>query len=118
MVAAQADGDLKVVDIADHTLVRTMIHPACDRVRQGWMGRQVPKLESFAGLIDLMVTGHLFTRDSASFQMVIGGLLQEAQAAVQVWDQLAQADREQGVESPKVVPLFSVKSHKVVPAKW
>ena len=103
IVVAEADFDLVIVDIPDRTLARKMIHLASDRVRQGWMGRQLPKLFSEAGLIDIVVTGHMLSIDYAYFQMVFGGLLQEAQAAGQVepsevtrfWNELAQADREQ-----------------------
>jgi ubiquinone/menaquinone biosynthesis C-methylase UbiE len=103
IVVAEADFDLIIIDIPDRTLARKMIHLACDRVRQGWMGRQLPKLFSEAGLIDIVVTGHMLSIDYAYFQMVFGGLLQEAQAAGEVsseevtrfWNELAQADREQ-----------------------
>jgi ubiquinone/menaquinone biosynthesis C-methylase UbiE len=103
IVVAEADFDLIIIDIPDRTLARKMIHLACDRVRQGWMGRQLPKLFSEAGLIDIVVTGHMLSIDYAYFQMVFGGLLQEAQEAGEVaseevtrfWNELAQADREQ-----------------------
>jgi ubiquinone/menaquinone biosynthesis C-methylase UbiE len=103
IVVAEADFDLIIIDIPDRTLARKMIHLACDRVRQGWMGRQLPKLFSEAGLIDIVVTGHMLSIDYAYFQMVFGGLLQEAQEASQVedsevtrfWNELAKADREQ-----------------------
>ena len=56
-----------------------------------------------AGLIDIVVTGHMLSIDYAYFQMVFGGLLQDAQAADEVsgeevtrfWNELARADREQ-----------------------
>jgi ubiquinone/menaquinone biosynthesis C-methylase UbiE len=103
IVVAEADFDLIIVDIPDRALARRMIHLACDRVRHGWMGRQLPGLFSEAGLIDIVVTGHMLSIDYAYFQMVFGGLLQEAQEAGQVeasevtrfWNELAQADREQ-----------------------
>jgi ubiquinone/menaquinone biosynthesis C-methylase UbiE len=102
-VVAEADFDLIIIDIPDRTLARKMIHLACDRVRHGWMGRQLPRLFSEAGLIDIVVTGHMLSIDYAYFQMVFGGLLQEAQTAGEVegseltrfWNELAQADREQ-----------------------
>ena len=103
IVVAEADFDLTIVDIPDRTLARKMIHLACDRVRHGWMGRQLPKLFSEAGLNEIVVTGHVLSSDYAYFQMALGGLLQEAQAAGQVegsevtrfWEELSQADREQ-----------------------
>ncbi len=99
----KASFDLIIVDIPDRTLARKMIYLACDRVRQGGMGRQLPKLFSEAGLIDIVVTGHMLSIDYAYFQIVFGGLLQEAQAAggvsseevTRFWNELAQADREQ-----------------------
>ncbi len=103
IVVAEADFDLIIVDIPDRTLARKMIHAACDRVRQGWMGRQLPTLFRLAGLIDLEITGHMLSIDYEYFQMVFGGLLQEAQAEGQVeasevtrfWNELSQADHEQ-----------------------
>jgi ubiquinone/menaquinone biosynthesis C-methylase UbiE len=103
IVVAEADFDLTIVDIPDRALARKMIHLACDRVRQGWMGRQLPALFREAGLVDIVVTGHLLSIDYEYFQMVFGGLLQEAQAAglveasevTRFWNELAQADREQ-----------------------
>jgi hypothetical protein len=67
------------------------------------MGRQLPALFREAGLVDIVVTGHLLSIDYEYFQMVFGGLLQEAQAAglvevsevTRFWNELAQADREQ-----------------------
>jgi ubiquinone/menaquinone biosynthesis C-methylase UbiE len=103
VVVAEVDFDLIIVDILDRTLARKMIHLACDWIQQGWMGRQLPRLFGDAGLIDVVVTGHMLSIDYEYFQMVFGGLLQEAQAAGQVsgkevtrfWNELAQADREQ-----------------------
>ena len=103
IVVAEADFDLIIVDIPDRTLARKMIHLACDRVRQGWMGRQLPKLFSSAGLIDIEIIGHMLSIDYDYFQMVFGGHLQEAQAEGQVeasevtrfWSELSQADSEQ-----------------------
>ena len=46
IVVAEADFDLIIVDIPDRALARKMIHLACDRVRHGWMGRQLPWLFS------------------------------------------------------------------------
>jgi ubiquinone/menaquinone biosynthesis C-methylase UbiE len=103
IVVAEADFDLTVIDIPDRALARKMIHLACDRVRHGWMGRQLPKLFSDAGLTEIVVTGHVLASDYAYFQMALGGLLQAAQAAGQVsdeevtrfWKELAQAADEQ-----------------------
>ncbi|TME06508.1 MAG: methyltransferase domain-containing protein [Chloroflexi bacterium] len=103
VVVAEADFDLTIVDIPDRTLARKMIHLACDSLRQGWMGRQLPKLFSEVGLSDIVITGHVLSSDYAYFQMVFGGLLQDAQAAGKVsaeeltrfWDLLEQADRQQ-----------------------
>jgi ubiquinone/menaquinone biosynthesis C-methylase UbiE len=103
IVVAEADFDLTIVDIPDRILARKMIHLACDRVRQGWMGRQLPKLFSEAGLNEIVVSGNVLSIDHAYFQMVFGGLLQEAQVEGKVsgeevtrfWNELAQADREQ-----------------------
>jgi ubiquinone/menaquinone biosynthesis C-methylase UbiE len=103
IVVAEVDFDLTVVDIPDRALARKMIHVACDQVRHGWMGRQLSKLMSSAGLTEIVVTGHVLSSDFAYFQMALGGLLQAGQAAGQVseeevtrfWDELAQADREQ-----------------------
>ena len=75
IVVAEADFDLIIVDIPDRSLARNMIHLACDRVRQGWMGRQLPTLFSEAGLIEIVVTGHMLSIDYAYFQMVFCGLL-------------------------------------------
>jgi ubiquinone/menaquinone biosynthesis C-methylase UbiE len=103
IVIAEVDFDLTVVNIPDRTLARKMVHVACDQVRQGWMGRQLPRLMSSVGLSEIVVTGHVLSSDYAYFQMALGGLLQAGQAAGQVseeevkrfWDELAQADREQ-----------------------
>jgi ubiquinone/menaquinone biosynthesis C-methylase UbiE len=103
IVVAEADFDLGIVDIPDRGLARKMIHASCDHIRHGWMGRQLPGLMSSAGLTQIVVSGHVLSSDYAFFQMALGGLLLEAQAAGQVseeevmrfWNELSQADHEQ-----------------------
>jgi ubiquinone/menaquinone biosynthesis C-methylase UbiE len=103
VVVAELDFDLTIIDIPDRHLARTMIHLACDHLRQGWMGRQLPTLFREAGLNEIVVSGHVLPIDYAYFQMAFAGLLQEALAADQIsgeevarfWNELAQADREQ-----------------------
>ncbi len=103
IVVAEADVDLTIVDIPDRALARKMIHLACDGVQQGWMGRQLHRLFSEAGLSDIVVQGMVLPSDYDSLELVFDSLLQEAQVAGKVsgeelnrfWDLLVQADRQQ-----------------------
>ena len=103
VVVAELDFDLTIIDIPDRRLARRMIHLACDHLRQGWMGRQLPTLFREVGLTEVMVSGHVLPIDYAYFQMAFAGLLQEALTDGQVeasevtrfWNELAQAEREQ-----------------------
>lgn len=103
IVVADADLDLTIVDIPDRTLARKMIHLVCDNVRQGWMGRQLPRLFREAGLRDIAITGSVLPSDFAFFKMVFDGILQHALATgaisaeelARFWSYLEQAEREQ-----------------------
>jgi len=61
-----------------------MIHLASDSMQQGWMGRQLPRLFSESGLIDIVTNGMVLPSDYDSLEMVFDGLLQDAQVAGKV----------------------------------
>jgi ubiquinone/menaquinone biosynthesis C-methylase UbiE len=103
IVVADGDLDLTIVDLPDRTLVRKMIHAACDQMQHGWMGRQLPRLFRQAGLSDIRVEERMMPLNYAFFQMVFGGILQRAQVAGTIsveelthfWNALEQAEQEQ-----------------------
>jgi ubiquinone/menaquinone biosynthesis C-methylase UbiE len=103
IAVADADVDLTIVDIPDRALARKMIHLASDSMQQGWMGRQLPRLFSESGLIDIVTNGMVLPSNYDSLEMVFDGLLQDAQVVGKVsseemnrfLDLLVQAERQQ-----------------------
>lgn len=49
--------DAVVIDHPDRSLTREIVHVACDAVRHGWIGGQLPRFMDNAGLTDIQVEG-------------------------------------------------------------
>lgn len=102
LVVADGDFDLIVVDIPDRALARKITHAICDYMKNGWLGRQLPRLFQQAGLNTIRVDGSLMPLDYAFFQLAFSGILQSVQdtGAISVeefsrfWNALEQAERE------------------------
>lgn len=100
IVLADGDLDLIAVDIADRALARKIIHAACDQATQGWMGRQLRRLLSSAGVNIVRVEGRLMPLDFVAFQSAFRGVVARAQTAGAVtadeaarfWQALAAAE--------------------------
>ncbi len=102
IVVADADFDLIVIDIADRALARKITHATCDYMKNGWLGRQLPRLLQQAGLENIRVDGSLMPLDYAFFQLAFNGILQSVRATgavsedelISFWDALKQAEQE------------------------
>ena len=56
VVAAEPDWDTLIVDGADRSVTRRILHHRCDRVRNGWIGRQLAALFRDAQLAQIGVS--------------------------------------------------------------
>ncbi len=105
VVAYEADWETFVLDAADRAVTRAVVQLRCDRIRNGWMGRQLPRLFKRAGLAEVAVeplastqTDHaramaLFELDIYAQRAQEAGLVTAAAAAAWL-AQLAQAGEE------------------------
>lgn len=50
--------DALVIDHPDRSRTRDIVRTACDGIRHGWIGSQLPRLAADASLIDVQVEGH------------------------------------------------------------
>jgi len=105
VVAYEADWETFVLDAADRAVTRAVVHLRCDHIRNGWMGRQLPRLFKRAGMTEVVAeplastqTDH--ARGMALFELEIyaqraqeAGLVTEAAASAWL-AQLAQAGDE------------------------
>jgi hypothetical protein len=55
------------------------VHTACDMIRHGWIGSQLPRLMADAGLIDIQVEGHALRVAHQVMRYVLNGPLTNAQ---------------------------------------
>jgi ubiquinone/menaquinone biosynthesis C-methylase UbiE len=61
---AEPDWDTLVIDADDQTTTRKVVAQICDTIRNGWSGRQLPRLFQNAGLANpLVVPGSVTLRD-------------------------------------------------------
>jgi ubiquinone/menaquinone biosynthesis C-methylase UbiE len=81
VVVFDFDWDTAVVDSAQRRTTRRIMRSFADGIRNGWIGRQLPRLFREHGLIDMTVTPHpvLFPYEFA--ELLWGGHLTRAQEA-------------------------------------
>lgn len=107
VVVFEPDWETLVLDAADRAVTRAVVRQRCDSIRNGWIGRQLPRLFKRAGLAEVAVepmalveTDHargmaVFELDTYAQRAQDAGLV--TAEAVAVWlAQLVQA-REEGV---------------------
>jgi ubiquinone/menaquinone biosynthesis C-methylase UbiE len=107
IVIAEPDSEMRVVDVPDRELTRRIFHYAFDKVTNGWIGRQLPRLMKQAGLVNISILPQtLIVTDLAEG---LGGMdtqlferrLEQARAdgavsgaeAVRWWQQLREANQ-------------------------
>lgn len=71
--------DALVIDHPDRTRTREIVHMACDGIRHGWIGSQLPRLAEDAGLIDIQVEGSAMRGTHQTMRQVLNGPLAHAQ---------------------------------------
>jgi ubiquinone/menaquinone biosynthesis C-methylase UbiE len=79
VVVSDFHWDALVIDHPDRRLTRTIVHTACDMIRHGWIGSQLPRLMADAGLIDIQVEGHALRVAHQVMRYVLNGPLTNAQ---------------------------------------
>jgi hypothetical protein len=77
-----------VIDHPDRTRTREIVHAACDAIRHGSIGGQLPRLAADAGLVDIQVEGYTLR---FPYELVREGL-SGALARVQQQGRLGAAD--------------------------
>ena len=98
VVAAEPDWQTLVVDAADRALVRRILDARCDRIRNGWMGRQLAALFRDARLghvgvsaetlivTDLALADALFELRASARQAAVEGVVTQEDAGRFVTD--------------------------------
>jgi ubiquinone/menaquinone biosynthesis C-methylase UbiE len=79
VVVSDFHWDALVIDHPDRKLTRTIVHTACDMIRHGWIGSQLPRLMADAGLIDVQLEGHALRVTHQIMRHVLKGPLTQAQ---------------------------------------
>lgn len=101
IVVFDFDWDAVMIDSPDRSLTRRVVHLMSDRIRHGWIGRQLPGLFRDAGLIDVTIIPHTIMVSFSFFIRIIGAGLTDAQesgavsatAAADWWEHLEAAAR-------------------------
>jgi ubiquinone/menaquinone biosynthesis C-methylase UbiE len=75
------DWDTFVIDSSDKATTRAVVDAFSDGIRNGWIGRQLPRLLRERGMTDVTVVGREIFIDFEFFGLLIGGQLTSAQAA-------------------------------------
>jgi ubiquinone/menaquinone biosynthesis C-methylase UbiE len=95
------DWDTFVIDSPDKPTTRAVVDVFSDGIRNGWIGRQLPRLLREHGITDVSVVGHHVFVDFEFFGLLVGGRLTAAQSEGLLdpgqirewWDGLAAAAR-------------------------
>jgi SAM-dependent methyltransferase len=74
------DWDTFVIDSDDKTTTRAVVTAFSDGIRNGWIGRALPRLFRENGMRDVHVVGHTVFIDFEFLGLLIGGPLTAAQA--------------------------------------
>lgn len=96
LVVFDFDWDALVIDGAEHELTRRIVRSYCDAVRNGRVGRALPRLLRDAGLVDVTVAPHAVEMPYDFFGWILSGHLDAALAAghftpeelIAWWDEL------------------------------
>jgi ubiquinone/menaquinone biosynthesis C-methylase UbiE len=75
------DWDTFVIDSPDKAVTRAVLTAFTDGIRNGWIGRQLPRLFRENGMTDVDVVGHQILIDFDFLGLLIGGRLTAAQRA-------------------------------------
>jgi ubiquinone/menaquinone biosynthesis C-methylase UbiE len=75
------DWDTFVIDSSDKPTTRAVVDAFSDGIRNGWIGRQLPRLFREHGMTDVNVVGHSVFVDFEFFGLLVGGRLTAAQEA-------------------------------------
>ncbi len=94
------DWDTFVIDSPEKATTRVVVDAFSDGIRNGWIGRQLPRLLHNHGISDINVVGHPVFIDFDFFGLLIGGRLTAAQTDGLIdpdqirswWADLADAD--------------------------
>jgi ubiquinone/menaquinone biosynthesis C-methylase UbiE len=62
IVIAEPDGETEIIDMPDQALTRKILNYHSDLRRNGWMGRQLPRLFKQAGLVDVRIFPETFVQ--------------------------------------------------------
>jgi len=79
VVVSDFHWDALVIDHPDRPRTRVIVHTACDGIRHGWIGSQLPRLAADAGLLDVQVEGHAMQLTYEVLRHVLNGPLARAQ---------------------------------------
>ena len=79
VVVADFHWDAMVIEHPDRTRTREVVHTACDAIRHGWIGSQLPRLMADAGLSNIGVEGSILRFTHEIMREVLKGPLTDAQ---------------------------------------
>jgi SAM-dependent methyltransferase len=79
VVISDVHWDALVIDHPDRTRTREIVHTACDGIRHGWIGGQLPRLVADAGLDDVQVEGYALRFTCGLLRQALNGPLAHAQ---------------------------------------
>lgn len=74
VVAFEPDWGTLFVDAADQLTTRRIVELRCDRIRNGWIGRQLPRLLQDAGLVEVTAEPLAFTETNYTRGLSCPGL--------------------------------------------
>ena len=82
ILVMEPDWETLLIDSADHATTRSIVNFICDRmVRNGWIGRQLPRLFKDCGLIEIGVASSSIPLTDFDLADIIWGLRRNAKRA-------------------------------------
>lgn len=75
VVAVDVDAGGWLIDHPDRDLTRTVVTTFTDSLRNGWIGRQLPRLFTSAGVIDVSIDSIVVRVDMEVAELLVGGHL-------------------------------------------
>ena len=69
------DWDTMVIDGADRDTTRAVVRSFSDHMKNGWIGRQLPRLFTESGLVDVRTATRVLFPPFPFFEMLVGGHL-------------------------------------------
>ena len=102
MSVFDVDWETQFCDSPYRETTRKIVQSFSDGMKNGWIGRSLPRLFKQHGMVDVSVTYHTVTGDFALLPMLLGGHVSRAVAAGTIsgdeadlwWTDLARANRE------------------------